>query len=319
VYMAIRFGPMKTPGAYASYPGGTLGGTLLGMPAVWAHYLRLLVWPWPLCADYTGYFAFGRVGLAHVVLPALVVMAYLAALVLALRRRQTVIALGLGWFALALGPVSNFMPVPIPAAERFLYQPLVGIALAAAALFGLAFEAAPPARRRALLLAGVAWLGAQAVLINLRHAIWTDDATLWAETVRVNPRACGAQSAVGGTLLGKGMVSGSRAQLRAAAARQELALRLCPDASDQSRAAIIYTRLGAARALLGELPSAHAALERAMELSPRYALPVVWLGYVHHLEGHPDEAARLLKYAIIDLGPPSSGVAEVAQRYVDKI
>ena len=59
VYLGIRFGPMKTPVAYARYPGGTFGDTLIGLPAIWAHDLRLLVWPWPLCADYTGYFRFG--------------------------------------------------------------------------------------------------------------------------------------------------------------------------------------------------------------------------------------------------------------------
>ena len=38
---AIRFGPMKTPVAYAQYPGGTFGATLVGLPAIWAHDLRL--------------------------------------------------------------------------------------------------------------------------------------------------------------------------------------------------------------------------------------------------------------------------------------
>ena len=62
-----------------------------------------------------------------------------------------------------------------------------------------------------------------------------------------------------------------------------------------------------------------ATLALPVVLSPRYALAVVWLGYVHYLSGDTDGAASLLKLAIIDLGPPDFAVAEVARRYVDKM
>ncbi len=319
VYLAIRFGPMKTAGQYALYPGGTLARTLATMPVVWAHYLRLLVWPWPLCADYNGYFSFGHATAAALVPAALAVLAFVGALALAARRGQKGIAFGLAWFALALAPVSNVIPVPIPAAERFLMLPLVGIGLAAAAAAGALSERVLPTRWRALRAAGVLVLVAFAVVINVRHGAWRDDATLWVDTVAVNPRACGAQSAVGGTLLKRGMDEGSAHLLRDAVAHEQLALALCADRSDRERAAMIYTRLGAAHAMLGNLPAASAALERAIALAPRYALAVVWLGYVHVLQGDKDGGATLLKYAIMDLGPPDSSVAEVARRYVDKL
>jgi Flp pilus assembly protein TadD len=137
--------------------------------------------------------------------------------------------------------------------------------------------------------------------------------------VAVNPRSCGAQSAVGGGLLSQGMASGDPATLRAAVAKEELALWLCSDDSDPFRAAFAYTRLGAARALLDERAAARVALQRATVLHPRYALPVVWLGYLAFQEGDQAVAAMLLKKAIIDLGPPDATVAEVARYYVDKI
>jgi tetratricopeptide (TPR) repeat protein len=319
VYLSIRFGPMSTAGQYAAYPGGTLAKTLAAMPLVWAHDLKLLVWPWPLLADYTGYFPFGRVTVGQV-LPALAaVLGFVAAIAFAARRKQVTIAFGLGWFALALGPVSNFIPVPVPAAERFLMLPLVGIAIAAAAGAATLFERAPLERRRALLVAGVAVLIVYAALVNVRHEAWRDDEALWKDTVAVNPRACGAQSAVGGTLLSRGMEQRSPELLRDAAAHQRLALSQCSDASDEARAAIIYTRLGAAEAMLGDVPKARAALERALALRPAYALAVVWMGYVEYLSDDEDAAAKLLKHAIIDLGPPDSTVAAVARLYVDKL
>jgi Flp pilus assembly protein TadD len=115
------------------------------------------------------------------------------------------------------------------------------------------------------------------------------------------------------------MATGQTDLLREAAARQELALSLCPERSDVYRTAISYARLGAARVLLGDVAAGRAALERATVLFPGYALPVAWLGYVAFVEGDLDQAAGLLKRAIIDLGPPDGAVAAVAQRYVDKI
>jgi len=323
VYLGLRFGPMRLAGTYAQYPGGTFAATLIGLPAIWAHDLRLLVWPWPLCADYTGYFRFGAQPWGPVLAAGAVVLGYLGLVAFALRRGARVVALGLGWFLLTLLPVSNLMPIPIPAAERFLYLPLCGIALAAAAAFGPLMERLgerrlPGARRLALVLtAGV--LVAFAVVLNLRHGDWRDDQTLWLATAAVNPRSCGAQSAVGGNLLSRGMVSGEHELLIASAAREELALSLCSDDSDPYRAAATYTRLGAARALLGDRAGAREALVRAITLTPRYALPVAWLGYQAYRDGDMNAAADLLKHAIIDLGPPDATVAAVAQLYVDRI
>ena len=82
---------------------------------------------------------------------------------------------------------------------------------------------------------------------------------------------------------------------------------------------MMYTRLGAARALLGELPAARTALEKAVELAPRYALASTWLGYVAFREGDRSKAAALLQHAILELGPPDSTTAEAAQLYLDQL
>ncbi|HVT08357.1 MAG TPA: hypothetical protein VHO67_12940 [Polyangia bacterium] len=318
VYLALRFGPMQTPVAYAQYPGGTFGATLVGLPAIWAHDLRLVVWPWPLCAEYTGYFRFGRQPWGPVVLASLVVAGDLALIAAAARRGARVVAFGLGWFLLALLPVSNLLPIPIPAAERFLYLPLCGVALALAAAFGALAEPRP----RQVTAAGGALAGALAVFVvltNLRHRDWRDDHALWTATVAANPRSCGAQSAVGGGLLSEGMATGNAQALRESIRREQLALSLCPDESEPYRAAFTYTRLGAAQALLDDRPAARAALERAIALYPRLPLPVAWLGYVAYREGDAETAATLLKQAIIDLGPPDATVAAVARLYVDRL
>ena len=322
-YLAIRFGPMATPIQYARYPGGTFVATLAGLPAIWAHDIRLLLVPWPLCADYTGYFRFGRQALqppAAFAGALAAVLALVALAIAAVRRGRPLIAFGIAWFFVALVPVSNLMPIPIPAAERFLYLPLAGIALAVAAAAAAAAERLSRAAVRPALAAVAALAAAYIVVCNRRHRDWHDDATLWRATTVVNPRSCGAQGAVGGGLFDEAVAAGDApALLRQSAARQELALSLCADDSDPYRAGMLYTRLGAARALLGDRAGARAALERAAALFPRYALAYAWMGYLAYQEDDLDRAAALLKYALIDLGPPDGGVATVARRYVDKL
>jgi hypothetical protein len=318
VYLAIRFGPMNTPGAYASFPGGTRAATLLEMPAVFAHYLRLLVVPWPLCADYTGYFDFGPQPWAARVPAFLLLAAFVTVTVTAYLRRQRLIAFALGWFALALLPVSNIIPVPVPAAERFLYLPLVGVSLALAAAVPLVV-ARWPRSRTALIFAGAGVAIAFIVVANLRHGDWHDNDRLWAATARVNPRSCGAQSAMGGARLREGINSRAPATLAEGVALEELALRLCPPDADPPRGAVMLTRLGAANAVLGQLNPARQALDHAIRLSPRDPLAVVWLGYVQFMAGDKRAAEASLRHAVIDLGPPNATVAQVASQYMDKL
>jgi tetratricopeptide (TPR) repeat protein len=191
-FFVVRFGLMNAP-QYAKYEyaGKSLLGTIAAMPQVFAHYLRLLVVPWPLCADYRGYFRFELTPiLGAVVVPWLVVGAYGAAIAVSLRRLP-VVALGLGWFFVALLPVSNIIPMPVPVAERFLYLPFVGIAIAAAGL------AAWTPRRRLACGAVAAVVAVLAVVSNLRHPVWKSEETLWTRTVADFPTSWGAQRGMG--------------------------------------------------------------------------------------------------------------------------
>jgi len=107
--------------------------TVLGVVPEWA---RLLVWPASLQADYgppqipIG----GPFGWRHI-LGLAVLLVWGAALVLSVRRRAHIIAVGLLWIPIALSPVSNLLfPTGILLAERTLFLPSVGVALIAAGL-----------------------------------------------------------------------------------------------------------------------------------------------------------------------------------------
>ncbi len=157
---------------HAAFGDASFGVRVMTMTFVFGDYVRLLLLPWPLCADYAvnvnpsvrvvsatdPRFLSGALALA-----ALVVVWCVAA-----ARRWRGAFWG-AWIAIALLPVSNvLLPIGAIEAERFLYLPSVG----ACAL--LAFVLARPQTRYVGLLV-VAVFGA---ITLLRNPVWKDDVAL---------------------------------------------------------------------------------------------------------------------------------------------
>src|SRR6266550_1847888 len=133
--------------------------------------MRLLVFPLTLRVDYApaertvvqsimdGRFAIGLACLA----------VWAALLMLAWRRQRRLEAFGLGWVAITFLPVSNLLfSTGILLAERTLYLPSVGLALAA----GTWAARLPPQRLRAVLVLLVLTGGIRS---GLRTLVWHDD------------------------------------------------------------------------------------------------------------------------------------------------
>ena len=105
--------------------------TFLGVIPEWA---RLVVWPLHLQADYgpPGIPVGGPMTLRHWL--GLALLAGFVALFVRCRRGAPVAAFGLLWAAMALAPVSNLLtPTGIVMAERVLFIPTMGLAIALAA------------------------------------------------------------------------------------------------------------------------------------------------------------------------------------------
>jgi hypothetical protein len=153
--------------------------------AALADVARLLVFPDHLRVEYTplertavataldGRFALGLVAL----------LVYLALLVIAWRKGHKVAAFGLGWIGIAYLPVANLLfPSGVLIAERTLYLPSVGFALAAGSLLSL-FR--PRVYAGTLALITVAG-GARSAL---RVPVWRDDRTVTVSILDDSPRS----------------------------------------------------------------------------------------------------------------------------------
>lgn len=157
---------------------------LLVMGGVHLRYLRQLVWPTGLAADY-GVAAEG----AGYLLPSLWVLAVLAVLagsLLLLRRDRVAGLCALWWFAI-LAPVSNLVfPITNVSADRYLFLPSLG----PCALAGLGFEramAAGPLAARAARGALAAVAVALAVAAAMQARVWRDGVSLWSHATAVSP------------------------------------------------------------------------------------------------------------------------------------
>ena len=175
VYAAVRWSVLHPYERYHAIAPVFLGesafaGRLTAVAAL-ADVARLLVAPLTLRVDYSpaertivrslfdGRFAIGLACLAL----------WAALLVMAWRRRRRVEAFGLGWIAIAFLPVANLLfSTGVLVAERTLYLPSVGLAVAA----GAALARLDAARLRVvtalLVLAG-------GILSALRTPVWHDD------------------------------------------------------------------------------------------------------------------------------------------------
>ncbi len=110
-------------------------------------------------------------------------------------RRRTWVLFGLLWFCLALAPTSQILPHHLQRADRFLYLPLAGLAVAAAmALASARHRLSSRAARIAVVAAGVGLLVLLEVFSTRQVHNWQNDATLWRHSIAVtpdNPRAHG--------------------------------------------------------------------------------------------------------------------------------
>jgi len=234
------------------------GQQLLTAVSLWWQYLRLLLFPLDLAADYAPGVLFPSetldlgVGLGLLVLVGLGV-----ALLKAIRSspRRDLMAVGILWFVAVVLPVSNlFFPTGVLLAERTLYLPSVGLALVVAGLAMELARAKPHAKRVGLAFAVVALLGLGLRTV-LRNPAWEDTYTVLETLNREHPESHLA-------FLNRGIGMERMGDLEGAGQEYAMALRLAPERYGTLTAAAGYY------GRVGDWAQAESLLQRAMAMAP---------------------------------------------------
>ena len=181
--------------------GGTLDAHIGTSFKLFAHYLKLAFFPYPLIADYTGQVLEISHGLLEPVTVAaiLLVAAYLG-LAIRIHSRNPRLMVGMIWFLVCLLPVLQIVPFHELAADHFLYLPLVGIVF----LIATGLQQLRRFNRR------IAWaiLGSLLVLFGGltvdRNRVWANEEMLWEATFRKAPNSYRANTNLGVVYQGQG-------------------------------------------------------------------------------------------------------------------
>ena len=188
-YAALRWSVLHQYAGFTATAPVFLGESVIGQRltavAALGDVTRLLLFPLHLSADYS---PDERTAVRSVLDPRFLLGAACAGLwaglvVLAWRRRRPVAAFGLGWIGIALLPVSNLaFPIGVLIAERTLYLPSAGLALAAGAWLR---HLAP----RRLALVGGLVLALGGVRSAARVPAWRDNRTATLSLLDDAPRS----------------------------------------------------------------------------------------------------------------------------------
>jgi tetratricopeptide (TPR) repeat protein len=274
----VGFGVQKmTPLAYA-----------LSQPGVIIHYLRLALWPQPLCLDYDWPPASSA---SAIVLPGLALGALLLATLWACRRRPALAYCG-AWFLLILAPTSSIVPILDLAVEHRMYLSLAAVlvlmVLGTYALLEMA------ARRFGLgeaTLVGLAGGGFLAYLVLLgaltirRNEDYRSPLAMWAAVVAERPNNARGHNNLAMCLKNQGQLNDAEKECR-------IAIQLEP------AYVLAHNNLGTCLQSEGELQEAEQEYRIALQIRPDYAEARANLGACLQGQGRIEEAEEECRRAI---------------------
>lgn len=236
--------------------GGSLGATLAIEPRILALDAQLILWPVNQSADYQ-LASLGALPLSR----ALVFLAcLLAAWAFGARHDRRFLLAG-ALVGLPLVPVSNLWPIFQPAADRYLYLPMAGVALVVATLLDAGWWPARSQARRLAMGGAVVVVALLAVASIRRQAVWHDPIALWEDTLRKEPR-----SFSGAWGLSEALFDAGRPAEAERAARLAVQLSGGEDGGPWATLAVIL-------ADRGRMAEARRCLSRALEADPLLADP----------------------------------------------
>lgn len=252
------------------------------------HYLRLSLWPHPLCLDY--HWPAART-LAAIVLPAIVILALVVGTIWAVVRKPRLGFVG-AWFFIILAPTSSFVPIKDPIFEHRMYLSLAAVVVLVVLLVHLGlrhvatrFTFGDWSRRSVAATLVLVVVTALSYGTVRRNQVYHSEVAMWRDVLAKQPGSPRATENLGTALLAAEQMEEAAEVLREAA-------RLKP------KVARVHNALGVAVVSLGGLDEATEAFRRAVELQPDFPRARRNLGKALASKGELDEAIQHFEAAL---------------------
>ncbi len=258
-YLVLRFKILVNPSESFSHSRAGLLERILFLPDHLFDYIKLVLFPLDLNAEYS--FAYPDRFLAFSNLFSVSVIVAITVGSFFIYKRSKGIFFGIWWFIITLLPVSNLIEIHNPIAERYLYLPLVGFCM----VISIFIDKMPArsdlaqsknmARLKYSILIGL--LVFYSLVTVARNPVWTDNFSVWANTVEKSPD----NPIVHG---GLGLAYQERGFLDEAIREFTAAIRLGPNMAKN------HYNIGRAYEEKGLFKNAVDAYKKAVELNPEY-------------------------------------------------
>jgi tetratricopeptide (TPR) repeat protein len=311
---AISFNyPQFTPFQYALTEAGVL-----------LYYVRLTVWPAPLCLDYLDW-PISR-SLADSYVPVAIVLAVLTVTLIALVRRSWLGFVG-AWFFFILAPTSSILPIQDPIFEHRMYLPLAAlVAVGVAGAFWLLERLGRRGTIAPRILYGVglsltlAWSFYLGGFTIARNALYCHFTNMTADILASRPGNFRAHETLAQSYLYAGELDVALEHARTSARQKPryypayntiglifLQMGKAKEATDAFRVAvelrpgtepeIFHMNYGRGLLLKGDLPAAVEQYRIAADLKPLSSVGKVLLSAALRESGQSEEADELLEAA----------------------
>jgi tetratricopeptide (TPR) repeat protein len=186
IVFAIVFAQWRRYGEFTRPPHSALEYAS-AQPEAILYYLRLCVWPDPLCLDYES--TIPRYTVGRVVIWSLSLFGVALEMWLIVRKPRLGLLLGLPFFL--LGPTASFMPLKETFAEHRMYLPLVVVLLLCVLAFVYIVNSCVPSKRLSASFTRAATLVFVVACLSMvtfaRNAQYADARSMWIDVVTKRP------------------------------------------------------------------------------------------------------------------------------------
>ncbi len=253
-------------------------------PEIIFHYLKLSVWPWPLCLDYLWWINSDPTRY----IPFLLVEAVLIAASVRIYLRDPDLGFWLAFFWIVLAASSSFIPIADLAVEHRMYLPLLGVLASIVILLArvvLKYTRFAALRRWMLLVGAAAITLSFSLLTIARNADYSSEYRMWVDVLKKRPDNPRAMNNVGVLLTHMG-------RPKEAIPFFKKSLRIISVYGDA------YNNLGHAFEKLGYRRQAELYFKKAVAIDPRMAISFQNLGVIYSESGKLDKAKEMYLKAL---------------------
>ncbi|MCF6148229.1 MAG: tetratricopeptide repeat protein, partial [Candidatus Kuenenia sp.] len=284
-YILVRFVLLRSPAeTHVSYPNNSIFENIFTMPKVFATYIKMLIIPANLSADYVvPYFSL------HTSISTLLSILFLSSFIIIVGKSffySRTVFYSLIWFLATLLPVLNIIPIENIMADRYLYLPSLGFCMIIGYLIKNCHKKFYCIKRPYCAIYIVLPIFIVfSIITTKRNTVWYNNTTLWGNTAKTTPTSFRVHNNLGNYYRETGRLDDSIREFN-------YALTLNPNYIQA------HNNLGITYEKKGLIKDAIEEYKAALKINPSYPFPHNNLGLIYAKTNLLDKAIDEFKKAI---------------------